>query len=76
MSRFRTSNISSIQHYINSSNGFIWSVEKESFIDFFVALKLSQNNSLKSVALNAHAMANQFTYKNYCDDLNNKIFNN
>ena len=64
------SNVSAIPHYINDSNGFLWSINSISFSEFIDFIDLS-NINLTNKAKNIFEMSKLFTYNNYLA----KIFN-
>ena len=58
------SNVSSLPHYINESNGFLWDINKGSFREFVESINLSSEN-LQSKAKEAFEMSKLFTFDRY-----------
>jgi glycosyltransferase involved in cell wall biosynthesis len=58
------SNVSSIPHYINESNGFLWDIKKGEFREFVESINLSPEN-LHDKAKEAFEMSKLFTYERY-----------
>lgn len=70
-----TSNVGSIAHYINESNGFVWDINGEIGYEkiFFSALNTS-NIQLEQLSKNLDKVASLFTFENYIHKLNTQIF--
>lgn len=68
------SDISSIPNYINSSNGYIWSVGSNSFSDFFSQIDL-KGKTLTIKAKNAYDFAEKFTFEYYKLKLMTRVVN-
>lgn len=58
------SNISSIPHYINDGNGFLWDMNDLSFGEYISNLDFSEHN-LKAKAQNVFEMSKLFSFKKY-----------
>jgi glycosyltransferase involved in cell wall biosynthesis len=58
------SNVSSIPHYIDESNGFLWDIKKGVFREFVETINLSPEN-LHHKAKEAFEMSKLFTYERY-----------
>ena len=59
------SNVSSIPHYINESNGFLWDINC-SFKEFLGSITLS-SETLSDKAKAAFEMSKLFTFEKYAD---------
>ncbi len=70
-----TSNVGSIAHYINETNGFVWDINGEITYEsiFFSALNTS-NIQLEKLSKNLEKVANLFTFDNYIHKLKTQIF--
>ncbi|MGE4347073.1 MAG: glycosyltransferase [Flavobacteriaceae bacterium] len=69
------SNVSSIGHYINDSNGFLWNIEgQESFDKVFSSVINTNSEQLKSKSTNIPAVAKMFTFDNYKSKLEKFVF--
>lgn len=69
------SNVSSIGHYINDSNGFLWNIEgQESFDKVFSSVINTNYEQLKSKSTNIPAVAKMFTFDNYKSKLEKFVF--
>ncbi len=66
------SNVSSIGHYVNESNGYLWKVGQSSFQEFFQGLEFKPD-MLKSKSKNAYEMAGLFTFDRYMKKLEEEI---
>lgn len=58
------SGVSSIPHYINDKNGFLWDIKKKSFSEFVESIDLAEKN-LSGKAQNIFEMSKLFTFKKY-----------
>ena len=58
------SNVSSIPHYINDANGFLWNANRGKFKDFVESINLSPE-ILQSKAKEAFEMSKLFTFERY-----------
>ena len=70
-----TSNVGSISHYINESNGFVWDIRGPIPYEqiFNVALNC-ELEKLVSYSRNLEKVARLFTFENYIHKLNTQIF--
>jgi glycosyltransferase involved in cell wall biosynthesis len=64
------SNVGSIPHYINGSNGFVWDIKGAvSFSEYITSVIDSSENDLQKIKENSLFLAEKFTFANY----NNKL---
>lgn len=69
------SNVSSIPHYINDSNGFIWSIEdKTNYSDVLQKSIQSDKEQLEIMSKNILEVAQAFTFSNYLRKLKKYVF--
>lgn len=68
------SNISSIPHYINNSNGFVWDITSSKKYDELISEAIEEKN-LTIKSNNIFFLAEKFTFMNYFQKLENEIFN-
>jgi glycosyltransferase involved in cell wall biosynthesis len=70
-----TSNVGSISHYINKSNGFVWDIEGlQSYRAVFNEAMSMNEINLNLRSKNLEAVARLFTFDNYINKLNTQIF--
>lgn len=70
------SNVGSIGHYINESNGFIWDLNKnQSFTNCLINAVETNDFLLKEKSKKVQEVAEKFTFVNYHNKLENLIFN-
>lgn len=67
------SNVGSIGQYINSSNGFLWEKEHDTFLEFFRRLDLS-DEQIKIRRENIYELAEKFTFERYIMKLEQTVF--
>lgn len=67
------SDVSSIPHYINKSNGFLWEIRKEPFAVYFKHT-IESDSPLKTKAENAYKFAALFTFGHYLSRIQQDIF--
>lgn len=70
------SNVGSISHYINSSNGFIWDIENASsaYNEIFLKAVYADKDQNKEKSTNILAVAELFTFENYKKKLEKSVF--
>ena len=68
------SNVGSIAHYINDSNGFVWNILSNNPFEKTINLAINSNtNVLKNKSLQLEDIAEKFTFSNYLKKLNDFI---
>lgn len=71
-----TSDVGSISHYVNESNGFLWHVEsKTNYSDILLNAISSRSKILKEKSNSVLKLAESFTFEKYYNNLENKILN-
>lgn len=71
------SNVSSIKHYLNDANGFVWDIKgKQKFSEIFRNALLCNKNELKSKSGKISELAKLFTFNHYYEKLDKLIFKN
>lgn len=69
------SNVSSIKHYLNDTNGFVWNIKNKSdYGKIFKKALTSSNYELKDKSKNIVELAKLFTFDHYYYQLNVLIF--
>lgn len=69
------SDVGSIAHYVNEENGFLWRLNtSETFPNILKDVLHLDNEKLKSKSINAHELAEKFTFVNYFHKLEKFIF--
>lgn len=69
------SDVSSIGHYINDSNGFVWEIKSGTpFENILLKAIQTDSDELKSKSVNALTVAKLFTFENYKNKLEKWIF--
>jgi glycosyltransferase involved in cell wall biosynthesis len=70
-----TSNVGSISHYINESNGFVWDINGPQTYEAVFSKAISlQELDLEFRSKNLEEVAELFTYENYINKLKTQIF--
>lgn len=70
------SNVSSIPHYINNKNGFLWKINEPKVFDEILFDSVTYDKKELIVrSKGVVELANKFTFKNYLNKLETKIFN-
>ena len=70
------SNVGSISHYINHSNGFLWHINENLSYDEVLKLAFHQDSCLlENKAKNLFNLAERFTFTNYLSKLKSEILN-
>lgn len=70
-----TSDVGSIAHYINESNGFVWQINGDkTFEEVFSEAINSSSTQLKEKSIRITNVAKLFTFENYKDKLSQLIF--
>ncbi len=68
------SNVGSISHYIDTSNGFVWDKNSTKSFDEIINLAFTENISLLSEkSKQLSTLAEKFTFNSYLNNLNQKI---
>ena len=68
------SNVGSIAHYVNENNGFIWDLDKSApYSEILHKAVQADTIVLKQKSLQLADLAEQFTFQNYLEKLENKI---
>ncbi|WP_396148784.1 glycosyltransferase family 4 protein [Flavobacterium sp.] len=71
------SDVGSISHYINSSNGFIWPINGDISYEKILSLAVNTNSlELKEKSKSILSVAKLFTFENYKNKLEKFIFSN
>lgn len=71
------SDVSSISHYINDSNGFLWKIEETiPFEHVFLNAINTNQDKLKEKSNNVLNVAKLFTFENYWNKLKKYVFSN
>lgn len=69
------SNVGSIAHYINDSNGFVWDLNSNKSYTSIVAKAINANSlELKKQSIKIQEVAQKFTFTNYLEKLHDLIF--
>ena len=69
------SNVGSIAHYINDSNGFVWDLNSNKRYTSIVAKAINANSlELKKQSIKIQEVAQKFTFTNYLEKLHDLIF--
>ena len=69
------SDVGSISHYINSTNGFVWELERSTpFEQIFVSAIETDTEQLKEKSINIGSVAKLFTFENYKNKLDKLVF--
>lgn len=69
------SNVGSIPHYINDKNGFLWNINgKVSFEDFLLNIIADNDVKFKEISKVIEKTAEKFTFNNYIQKLNKRVF--
>lgn len=70
------SNVGSIPHYVNESNGFVWDIKgKAHFSDVVLTAINTSENDLQIMKEKALLLAEKFTFANYNEKLQEQILN-
>lgn len=70
------SDVGSIPHYINESNGFLWGIDsQEYYSDVLLKATSEESNILKEKSNSVIKLAESFTFESYYKKLQNKILN-
>ncbi|MFN4199600.1 MAG: hypothetical protein ACK4FS_11295, partial [Flavobacterium sp.] len=68
------SNVSSIKHYVNEKNGFVWDINEVGKYTETLSLALYDSSlGLQSKSENILKLARNFTFENYYKQLTEKI---
>lgn len=71
------SDVGSITHYINETNGFVWELDgKKSYEQILLSATESNSQKLETLSRNLIDVAKMFTFDNYRTKLENHIFHN
>jgi glycosyltransferase involved in cell wall biosynthesis len=69
------SNVSSIKHYLNATNGYVWDLNaNKAYFDFLLEAVLSKQLQLQIKSKNILKLAQLFTYENYYLKLKKNVF--
>lgn len=68
------SNVGSIGHYINNTNGFLWDINSENLYDSILLQAIQTESSrLKEMSETTLELAEKFTFDNYIKKLNKSV---
>jgi glycosyltransferase involved in cell wall biosynthesis len=69
------SNVGSISHYINESNGFLWTFSGvENYAEVLLKAIGTDNEDIKEKSLAVQKIAEKFTFTTYVENLFNRVF--
>jgi glycosyltransferase involved in cell wall biosynthesis len=69
------SNVSSIKHYLNDSNGFVWDVNGlNSYGSLLINAIKSESKILKKKSAQIQRLAQMFTFEHYFNHLSKTVF--
>ena len=69
------SNVGSISHYINESNGFLWTFSGvENYAEVLLKAIGTENEDIKEKSLAVQKIAEKFTFATYVENLFNRVF--
>ena len=69
------SNVGSISHYINESNGFLWTFSGvENYAEVLLKAIGTDNEGIKEKSLAVQKIAEKFTFATYVENLFNRVF--
>ncbi|WP_339887769.1 glycosyltransferase [uncultured Flavobacterium sp.] len=69
------SNVGSVPHYINKTNGFVFDINTQNYSETMNKALLTPTPTLKKIAIDLFPLAKKFTFANYLHKLKVEIFN-